>query len=510
MLDRALLWATRRILRAAYDGASKSRRSMSSWQPTKGDADADVLADLPALRERSRDLIRNNPLAAGAISTKVTSIVGTGLQLQARLDREALGMDEETADLLERQIEREWRLWADSAECAVARNACFAELQDMAMRATLESGDVFVLLPMVRRGLQPYTLRVQMVEADRVSNPDYGTDTATLAGGVERDPWGAPVAYHIQDIHPGATYAQPGWRKVPAFGGKTGRRNVLHLYRHVRPGQTRGVPDLAPVIEAFRQLGKYSEAELQAAVVTSMFTVFVKSEGGLGLGEPEANAGGSNAGEYNLGAGAILDLMPGESIETANPLRPNAAFDGFVLAVLRQIGVALELPFEILVKHFTASYSAARAALLEATKFYLGRRAWLARNFCQPIYAEWMAEAVMLGRIQAPGFLDGDPAIQQAYLGAEWIGPGFGVIDPLKEINAAKGRIELGITTLAEETASLTGGDWEQKHPQRMKERRMRLEAGLDIDPLEMAGRAPKDAEADTEADTDTETEDDA
>jgi len=59
---------------------------------------------------------------------------------------------------------------------------------------------------------------------------------------------------------------------------------------------------------------------------------------------------------------------------------------------------------EVLIKHFTASYSAARASLLEAWKFYLNRRHWFAAGFCQPIFEAWFAEAVSLGRIPAPGF----------------------------------------------------------------------------------------------------------
>lgn len=183
--------------------------------------------------------------------------------------------------------------------------------------------------------------------------------------------------------------------------------------------------------------------------------------------------------DFHLGPGAILDLLPYESVEIADPKRPNAAFDQFVLAILRQIGVALEIPFELLVKHFTASYSAAQAALLEAWKFFRSRREWLASMYCQPVYEAVIAEAVAKGYLNAPGFFS-DPMIRAAYLGTEWIGPPRGQIDQLKEGKAARERVDMGISTLAEETAALTGGDWERKHQQRAKEKRLRLEAGLD------------------------------
>ena len=171
-------------------------------------------------------------------------------------------------------------------------------------------------------------------------------------------------------------------------------------------------------------------------------------------------------------------LATGESIESANPNRPNDSFDPFVLSILRQIGVALELPFELLVKHFTASYSAARAALLEGWKYFISERKWLAENFLDIVYEVWMTEAVAIGRIPAPGFF-ADPVIRQAYLGAQWIGPARGMIDEHREIQAAEGRVDMGISTLVEETAMITGGDWERKHPQRAREHRMRKDAGL-------------------------------
>jgi lambda family phage portal protein len=288
---------------------------------------------------------------------------------------------------------------------------------------------------------------------------------------------GAPVAYHVLRHHPGSPEGiKQEFIRVPAFGEPTGRRNVLHIFERTRPGQTRGVPYLAPVIEPLKQLDKYTEAELMAAVVASLLTVFVKSETGEGFA-PTAGEQPSNA-EIKLGTGTIVDLAPGEDITTVSPNRPNTAFDPFVQSVLRQIGVSLGLPFEVLIKHFTASYSAARAALMEAWKFFRLRREFLAQTFCAPVYEAWMEEAVALGRIAAPGFFD-DPARRIAYLQADWIGDAPAQIDPTKEVDAAAKRLEIGVSTLAEETMQLTGGVWKDKHREQVKERRMRERDGL-------------------------------
>lgn len=282
--------------------------------------------------------------------------------------------------------------------------------------------------------------------------------TRRLPGGVQRDSVGAPQFYYVSDTHPGNYRNSHGmkWTPLRAFGERTGRRNVLHLYRKLRVGQTRGIPDLASIIEPLKQLDRYTEAEIMAAVISGMFTVFVKTEDGSGLGpmNPTAEVGGKPSDkDFKMGNGAILDLMPNESVETANPGRPNTAFDPFVLAILRQIGTALELPFEILIKHFTSSYSAARAAMLEAWKYYSTRRDWLATSLCQPVYEAWLNEAVARGRIVAPGFLNGDPSIKKAYLGARWIGPPRGQIDPTKENAADEVAEDRGWKTASENTA---------------------------------------------------------
>lgn len=483
-----------------YTGAARDRRSMKTWTPLGTDPDSAILPDLPTLRERSRDLERNAPLACGVFRTVCTNVVGVGLKMQCRIDRDFLGMTEEQATAWQKNTEREWRFWSGTAECDAERGLSFVGMQNMALHQALLNGDVFALLPNVKRKGSPYGLKVQLIEGDRVCNKDHTRDTDKLAGGVQRGEYGDPIAYHVMDQHPGAIYfgsSGKTWTVVPAYGVRTGRKNVLHLFVKHRPGQPRGVPYLAPIIETLKQLDRYTEAEIDAAVISGMFTVFIKQSTPGGdaptLGEMTGGGtGGSSTGtdDYKLESGAIIGLPDGTDISTANPGRPNTAFDPFVQAILRQIGVALELPFEVLVKHFTASYSAARAALNEAWRFYLGRREWLIAGFCQPIYEAWMDEAVALGRVKAPGYF-ADPLIRQAYLGSTWIGPAPTQLDPLKEVNAAEKRINIGISTIADETASSTGGDFDQNIPQIKKERRMLKEAGLTPEPKPGAAQPP-------------------
>lgn len=461
---------TMSAISGSYTGASRKGAAFKSWFASSSDANADIIPDLPMLRARSRDLIRNQPIAGGAINTVVSNVVGAGLSLQSNIDSKFLGMNDDDAAAWQETVEREFKLFADSKGCDITRTQNFAGLQDLAFRSALENGDSFALLPMVPVAGSPYSTRVQLIESDRICNDKDARDSDRLAGGIAIDEYGAPEWLHVLKSHPGsAIRAKKQWDKIRFFGENTGRTNVVQLIDRRRIGQLRGVPYLAAVIEPLKQLGRYTEAELMAAVVSGLFTVFVKSEPGQGslLGSDDIQ---NKSRDYALGNGSIIEGVPGDSIETIDAGRPNKEFDPFVSAILQQVGVALELPRSVLVKCFMSSYSAARAELMDAWKFFSKRRRLLAINFCQPIYEAWLEEAVSIGRIKAPGFFT-DPLIRKSYCGALWHGDGPGAIDPLKEANAIEKRLSINLTSLAEEKAAYDGGDWEQTTRQRKKER---------------------------------------
>lgn len=498
-----------------YKGASKSRRQTMGWKTKSGDADAQILPDLDALRERSRDLERNAPLATGALATKETSIVGTGLKPSASINREVLNLTEEQADAWERKAELEFRLATSGPDFALSRDCSFLKSQALVLRSKLSSGDVFVNLPRKARPGNPYTLRIQIIEADRVCNPNFGQDTDTLVAGIEKDQDGAPLRYHVAKFHPGASRAagKREWATVEAFN-KAGDRNILHIFKKLRPGQTRGVPDLAPVIEMLKSISDYTDAELHAAVVASFFTVFVKSPSGSPeIAMPQVGSSATTTQQINtdgleLGSGAILGLMPGEEIEIADPKRPNTAAGAFLEMMAEQVGVALELPKELLVKHFTASYSAARAALLEAWRYFMRERASLAEDYCQPIWDAVITEAVARGRLAAPGFF-ADPLVRMAYLGCEWTGDAMGQLDEVRAVKAARERVDAGLSTKVRETTLLNGGDWERDEQQRAKEEKLEA-ARIAARPVPQLPKPAEPVEPDEDDINDDEDDDDA
>lgn len=457
------------ILNSGYGnyGANVTKKSMLGWDYYSASWREDINDNLSILRQRSRDIYMGVPIGRAAINTMRTNVVGRGLMPKPTIDADVLNLSPEQAKELERKISKEWELWAESADCDMARLDNFYELQQLAFLNWLASGDTLALLPVKPRKNQPYDLRVQLIEADRLSSPhDFDTFDNQIVGGVEIDADGEVIAYHFSKHHP-LSYANEcmEWQRVKAYGNRTGRRNVIHLMSRERIDQRRGVPFLSPVIESLKQLGRYTDAELIAAVVSGMFTVFIektedKDGEPIGSGVPEdEQIDEEDETSLELAPGAILDLGEGETAHDINPGRPNKNFTGFVEAICQQIGAALEIPYELLMKHFTASYSASRGALEEAWKMFKMYRTWLANDFCQPIYEEWLAEAVAKGRIKAPGFFS-DPLRHKAYCKAAWNGPARGLLDPKKEAEAAVLRVENGFSTRSVETMEITGSDF--------------------------------------------------
>ena len=479
-------------------GASHQKRSVKGFDAHSGSPAEDINDNNYTLRQRSRMLYMASPVATSAVKTNRTNVIGLGLQLKSRIDREVLGLSAEQAGEWQKNVEREFRLWASS------KNACdatgmndFNEMQQLALTSWLMSGDVFAL---VKRAaptpISPYTLRLHIMEADLVSTPTEGSkaiapllpttgktkDRNLIYDGVEVNGSGMVEAYHFRNTHPFEGTLEPTkWTRVQAYGERTGLPNILHVMESERPDQYRGVPYMAQCIEPLLQLRRYTEAELAAAMIQAFFTAFVKTETNpadnpfneVGSTIPEDSI---DPNEYEMGPGQVNFLKPGEDVVFGDPKHPATGFNEFERTVCEQIGAALEIPADLLLKSFNSSYSASRAALLEAWKAFKMRREWFANDFCTPIYAIWLSEAVALGRVAAPGFF-ADPAIRAAWLGCEWIGPSQGQLDPTKEINAEAMAVAEGFSTREQSTIRLNGGQWDANVEQLARENEKLAEA---------------------------------
>lgn len=473
-----------------YTGARQDRAQTAGWITNIGSINTDTVLDLRTLRGRSSDAIRNAPVALGAINTTVAHSIGTGLSYSPAIDGEFLGLSDEDAEDWAADTKRRFETWAHSPDCDLARQYDFYGLQGLAYRSALERGDAFALTPRPLRNGKP-TLALQLIEADRICNPQYGANTPSRIEGIEINPdTGEPLIAHVARYHPGGMFSgaiNNEWTPVAFRGAATGRRNILQVYKPLRPGQVRGVPWIAPILEPLKQLQRWSDSELNAAVVSSLNATFITMDGQAFqdiYDEETQGAYANKAGKWSgeIESGQAINLLPGESIESPTPGRPNPAFDPFWQAMVRQIGMALEIPVEVLTMHFQSSYSAARGAMLMAWKFFRGQRDLMAKTFCQPVFELWLADEVAEGRIAAPGFFT-DPVVRAAWCRAQWIGDAMGSLNPTDDVNAAEKRINLGISTKQAESIAYNGVDWQDNHEQRVKEINAEKEDGIWLPP---------------------------
>lgn len=459
-------------------GASRKKRSLKGFRSRSSSPRSDIDLSNYTLRQRSRMLYMSSPTATSAIKTSRTNVIGRGLRLKSRACAEALGLSASAAADWRKVVEDEFTLWAeDKTSCDATGINDFYAIQQLAFMSWQLSGDCFVLFKHFDAdALKPYSLRLHVIEADRISTPysgEYnlymtiGVNQANgnkIYDGVEVDSHGAAVAFYICDHYPfeRLSIGKMDWKRIPIIGNETKLPNILQIMNSERPDQYRGVPLLAQVIEVVLQGRRYTEAEITAAVVQSYLTAFITKEGDASynpLSETKDDNLLTTPDEYQMGAGEVIMLKEGEGVNTVNPTHPNSTYSEFMGAINQQIGAAVEIPKDILTKKYDSSYSAARASNNEAWKAFKMSREWFISDFCRPVYEVWLAEAVASGRINAPGFFT-DAARRKAWLGSDWIGPSQGMLDPTKEIAAEIALCEHGMSSWSESTIKLTGGDF--------------------------------------------------
>ncbi|MAC81480.1 MAG: phage portal protein [Rhodobacteraceae bacterium] len=463
---------------SAYVAGGDTSEAMVNFQPPQGSADGEVLRNRHKVTARARDLTRNNGWAAGGVAKEVDAVIGATFRPLLKPDWQALGLSPEWAAEFKRLVEARWRSYADDPRkmCDTTRAQTAGQMFAMAYRNYLTEGDAIGLIGWKTDRLTHTTLRV--VDPDLLSMPDGAMETAGFRGGVEMDESGAAVAYHFRQGHPKSPYfdlRDMGHRRF-IRDTNWGRPRVLHFFDKMRDGQTRGISRLAPIIETLRMEGQYARTELQAAILNAALAAYVKTP--LGPDAIDEMFGEGDAGPFlayqmdrqefysqrdgvHVGGAKLTGLFPGDEIGMVETARPAAQFSAFSSAVLRQIASGLGISYEQLAADWSkTNYSSARAAMVEIWRGWTARRVAFAQGFCQPFFMAWLEEEVDFGRISLP---DGAPPFEEnwaAYSRAKWIGSGKGFVDPVKEAQAAAMRVALGLSTLEEEAAELTGSDW--------------------------------------------------
>lgn len=445
---------------ASFDGA-RVDRIYGGWIPGGESADAALLNELPEMRERARDLERNNPIASALIEGKVRNVVGCGLRPQSRISAEAAGIAPERARELQKQAERIFRKsipYADAEE-----KTDFFGLQRRAQRAKVRDGEAFFVISDLKdRPNRPLSVGLESIESDRIESPN-GIESPRTRQGVILGRTNQPLAYWVNVEHPGdGVYQSPAgvgrraFRRVKAWDGRGGRR-VLHVYRAMRAGQTRGYPMLASALTSIHDLGEVLEAERVAKRIEACIAGFITRDPSLWT-IPEEVDPDSGQRVIDFEPGLMEQLMPGEKVEMLDPKRPGTTFEPYVRMTIRAIGAAVELPLETLLLDFSqTNFAAARAAMLEARRAWECEQRELADRFCQPWYDAVLEDAWKRREFDVPDFY----GMRDVWTAAEWLPDGHRWVDPYKDAASVEKALQAGITNHQVEAAR-QGLDWEE------------------------------------------------
>ena len=438
-----------RFIRAKFDAAQTTPNNRRHWANADGlSADAAANAEVRRiLRNRARYETANGCYLKGIVQTLANDVVGTGPRLQMLTD----GAD------VNQTVEKEFAAWAKAVRLP-------EKLRTMRM-ARAQDGEAFAVLFSNDRLGHAVKLDLRLVEADQVATPSakLGVPGAALAvDGIEFDPFGNPVAYHILKSHPGGgavagAFSAMSFDRVPADA-------MIHWFRMDRPGQSRGLPDILPAIPLFGQLRQYRQAVLDAARTAANIALFMKTN---------APAGGEAAEvepmtEMEFAPNMAVFAPEGWEPSQVKAEQPTTTFSEFCTGIVGEAARCVNMPKNVALCD-SSGYNYASGRLDHQTYFKSIRveQAHLEDVVLDRIFAAWLNEAV---RVFGFGRADDWPH--------QWFWDGREHVDPAKEASAQTARLASHTTTLATEYAR-QGKDWETELRQRAKEVALAKELGL-------------------------------
>jgi len=435
-LDRAInaispkLYAQRIKYRAAaemlqhqtrrYDAAGHGRRT-SGWFAPGTSAQSEVQNAITFLRNRSREMVRNNPYAENAVREIANNIIGTGIIPKA-LD---------LPKTINKRLKTLWNNWADNTECDYDGHTNLYGIQHLAARCLAESGEVIIRMHTVPG--QEIPLQVQVLEGDYIDSTKYGplTDGNYVLYGVEFNAKNKVVAYWLYDSHPGDTYGYSSTSKrVPIS-------EIIYLFEKKRPGQFRGVPMGHASMLALKDLSEYEDAQLIRQKIAACFVAFVTD---TDTGGTINNAGKADANLEKVEPGIIEYLPPGKQVTMANPPDAGANYDPYVKSVLRGVAVGYGMDYVTLTGDYTAvNYSSGRMGWLKFQRnIDVLQWNWVIPQMCNKLWGWFVQSANIMGYIR------------QEKIAVRWTPPRRQMIDPVKETAGLEASIRAGLTSWPE------------------------------------------------------------
>jgi lambda family phage portal protein len=499
----------------AYDGASRFDRDLTLWSPPLQTADMDILPDKDLSEARVRDTLRNDAYVQGGQTLHRDNIVGSMFLLNCKPELRVLNSkacDEKWAGEFQEEVEAKFTLWAESPNNwpDAARMNTLTALTRLAVGVYCASGEVIATAEWMRDQPRPFQTAIQMIEGERLSTPyDLSWDNR-VRGGIERNAYGAPQAYHIRNAHPSDYSAGADaftWTRVP-IRKRFGRLNVIHIVEQMRIDQSRGISEMVSALKEMKITKKFRDVTLQNAVVNATYAASIESDmppeaafaaiGGVGGGEIGKGAtdfaaewlralaaytGGSK--NLQMDGVKIPHLFPGTKLQLRNAGTPGGVGTEFEQSLLRYIAANLGVSYEQLSRDYSqTNYSSVRAAMNETLKFMTSRKRMVADRFASAVYRLWFEEALGKGEITTltrsmPDYYAAMNA--DAYTNCDWIGAGRGQVDELKETQASVLKLKYNLSTYEDEMARL-GKDWRKTLAQREREQAEMKLRGLVIE----------------------------
>lgn len=487
-----------------YDGGRRDGASVSGWYTGGGSADSELWSALVTLRQRSWDLYRNDPNVCGAVNDIVSETVGQGILLQSKVTKKrGSGLDIKTNTAIEEAFNR----WADNPKwCDAAGKMTFWKMQKTVLLSVLVSGEILVRIVKKRFEDSPLPFALELIEADQLD--DQYTVQQTPNGnhirmGVEVNEWGRPVAYWVRPYHPGDIWQghQGPSQRIPAS-------EILHIFnwRGWRPGQTRGVPALHSVIIQARNLLGYQESEIVKARIQSCIGMFFENEAPDEIGLPQ-----DDDGYYyrQMEPGMIDDLPPGKKLVPFDPSSPNPNLPEFVRTMQRSVARGLNTSSYLISGDLAdANYSSMRVGMLQQRKQFEMLRDDLNEDFNHKIFRVFIAQAAMSNYIKFPADYEWNEA---HYCKDCWVGEVFPWVDPLKDTNARRIEMEMGVNNQTRILAE-KGIDLEEFYAELAREQELRKKYGLELvaetEPDNVVAMPEPEPETLEEEETETEMDD--
>ena len=446
--------------------AANTGRLFADFVTSDASADSELKNALPSLRNRSRDLARNNEYARRYFDLMKTNVVGErGFQLQVKALDSVGNLDQSGNDAAEKAFAE----WCRRGNCTVDGKMSWVDAQRLAIESVARDGEAFIVLH--RGAAFKDSFAIEFIEPDQVDvtlNRKLD-DGGEVRMGVELDKFKKPRAYYIKTSHPGDnefTSISLGQKhkRIPAS-------KVLHVYKHLRAGQTRGEPWLASAIPALKQLGALREAAVINARIGASKMGFFTSESGDGFVPDDLD---NNVPIYEAEPGSFHQLPAGVKFDSFDPQYPSSEFDSFHKAVLKGIASGLSVSYTSLSNDLEAtSYSSIRQGALEERDAYRGVQSFITEHFVRPVYEAWLASAMEMNTFGIP--LRQYERFRDA---SNFRGKAWSWVDPLKEMNAAVTGLKMGVISL-QDVAAQYGKDVEELMAQIARDKALAEQFGI-------------------------------